>query len=340
MKEIIVVAMNKESVKMLCEVPIKDKTLTELDVSGMSLGMEGALVVAEYLRDNGPMTSLNLASNDLRADGTKIVAEAIKVTECTPAIILVPCPCLSDFSFNCCCLLISTGQWGDGRPGSCAEWSEWAPLTLVQFSEPTRAAARVPPPPPSAARSGPRFGPGFLALLAGWLFWGPRTGTGAPSGARGMFRSNESTAATREAQGISPQFPGVLVGPPHTPRSQVPSHVTGDLSSIPWGARWTSPRSTFASAIKCHQKSKEHIQLGWIVRWVLSTPPGHPAARRCVRVVPVLPLLLCTRPARARPSIGGQSPTHAPRQRQLPWSPPRGPERTVRFYPRLSVVAH
>jgi hypothetical protein len=72
----------------------------------------------------------------------------------------------------------------------------------------------------------------------------------------------------------------------------------------------------------------------------LAPPPGHPAAGRCVRVVPVLPLLLCTRPARARPSIGGQSPTHAPRQRQLPWSPPRGPERTVRFYPRLSVVAH
>jgi hypothetical protein len=92
-------------------------------------------------------------------------------------------------------------------------------------------------------------------------------------------------------QGASPQFPGVLVGPPHVR--------------------------------KCHQmSSKEHIQLGWVVRWVLSTPPGHPTAGRCVRVVPVLPVLLCTRPARARPSIGGQSPTPAPRQ--LPWSPPRG----------------
>jgi hypothetical protein len=96
-------------------------------------------------------------------------------------------------------------------------------------------------------------------------------------------------------QGASPQFPGVLVGPPH-----VPNVVR-----------------------KCHQmSSKEHIQLGWVVRWVLSTPPGHLTAGRCVRVVPVLPLLLCTRPARARPSIGGQSPTPAPRQ--LPWSPPRG----------------
>jgi hypothetical protein len=33
------------------------------------------------------MTSLNLASNDLYAEGAKIVAEAIKVTKCTPAII-------------------------------------------------------------------------------------------------------------------------------------------------------------------------------------------------------------------------------------------------------------
>ena len=93
--------------------------------------------------------------------------------------------------------------------------------------------------------------------------------------------------------GVSPQFPGVLVGP------------------LP--------------VRKCHQVSlKEHMQLGWVARWVLSAPPGHPTAGRCVlcvRVVPVLPLLLCTRPARARPSVGGESPTPAPRQ--LPWSPPR-----------------
>jgi hypothetical protein len=31
------------------------------------------------------------------------------------------------------------------------------------------------------------------------------------------------------------------------------------------------------------------MQLGWVVRWVLSTPPGHPVAGRRGRVVPVLP---------------------------------------------------
>jgi hypothetical protein len=82
----------------------------------------------------------------------------------------------------------------------------------------------------------------------------------------------------RGGQGVSPQFPGV-----------------------PLPVR------------KCHQmSSKEHIQLGLVVRWVLSTPPGHPTAGRCGLVVPVLPLLLCTRPARARPSVGGQSPPPAP----------------------------
>ena len=58
------------------------------------------------------MTSLNLASNRLEAEGAKIVAEAIKVTKCTAVIILVPLSCPSDFSINCCCLLLSAGYEG------------------------------------------------------------------------------------------------------------------------------------------------------------------------------------------------------------------------------------
>jgi hypothetical protein len=69
------------------------------------------------------MTSLNLASNRLYAEGAKIVAEAIKVTKGTPAIILVPFSCPSDFSINCCCLLLSAGYGGDDEPGSCVELS-------------------------------------------------------------------------------------------------------------------------------------------------------------------------------------------------------------------------
>jgi hypothetical protein len=51
--------------------------------------------------------------------------------------------------------------------------------------------------------------------------------------------------ARHNTQAVSPQFPKALVGPP--------------------------------PVRKCHQMaSKEHIQLGWVVRWVLSTPPGPP----------------------------------------------------------------
>jgi hypothetical protein len=82
---------------------------------------------------------------------------------------------------------------------------------------------------------------------------------------------------------------------------------------------------TFASAIKCHQTSTSN-SAGSSPVGSLAPPRATPRLGRrrggvCVSCQPVPPLLLCTRPARARPSIGGQSPTPAPRQ--LPWSPPR-----------------
>jgi hypothetical protein len=76
---------------------------------------------------------------------------------------------------------------------------------------------------------------------------------------------------SRQGQGGPPQFfPGALVGPP----------------------------PPFAiSAIECHQKSTPNSAGSSVGSLVLSTPPGHPATGRCVRVraVPVPPLLLCTR---------------------------------------------
>jgi hypothetical protein len=83
-----------------------------------------------------------------------------------------------------------------------------------------------------------------------------------------------------------------------------------------WGAYLNSPGCSldpppFASATKCHQKSSANSAGSSVGS--LSPPPGHPTAGRCGRVVTVPPLLLCTRPARARPSIGGQSPPPAPR---------------------------
>jgi hypothetical protein len=82
---------------------------------------EGIIALANAIPDMGAMTSLNLASNNLRAGGAKVVAEAIKVTKCTPVIILVPFSCPSGFSISCCCLLLSAGYEGDDEPESCVE---------------------------------------------------------------------------------------------------------------------------------------------------------------------------------------------------------------------------
>jgi hypothetical protein len=96
---------------------------TELNMSGKEIGVEGAIMLAPEIVDNGAMTSLNLALNGLRAEGAKIVAEAIKVTMCVPAIIMAPFSCPSDFSINCCCLLLSAEYGGDDKPESCVEWA-------------------------------------------------------------------------------------------------------------------------------------------------------------------------------------------------------------------------
>jgi hypothetical protein len=97
--------------------------MTEADFSNKNLGMGGAIIISAWIthKDKGAMTSLNLSTNRLRADGAKIVAETIKVIKCTPAIILVLFSCPSDFSINCCCLLLSAEYGGDDEPESCVE---------------------------------------------------------------------------------------------------------------------------------------------------------------------------------------------------------------------------
>ena len=55
----------KPAMKLLCPVPFRDKTITELDVSGQSLGVEGALVIRRYLENNGALTSLNVSNTAL-----------------------------------------------------------------------------------------------------------------------------------------------------------------------------------------------------------------------------------------------------------------------------------
>jgi hypothetical protein len=112
--------LTKKAGKVLAQMLKNNSVLQELDVSdnyGSTIisvidapGFAKELAVG--LCDNGAMTSLNLASNSLGSRGAKIVAEAIKVTKCTPAISMAPFSCSSVFSINCCCLLLSTGYGG------------------------------------------------------------------------------------------------------------------------------------------------------------------------------------------------------------------------------------
>jgi hypothetical protein len=63
---------------------------TALDMSGRMYGVGDAIMIVPEIidNDNGAMTSLDLSGNRLKAEGAKVVAEAIKGTKCTPAIIL------------------------------------------------------------------------------------------------------------------------------------------------------------------------------------------------------------------------------------------------------------
>jgi hypothetical protein len=86
---------------------------------------EGLIALANAIPDMGVLTSLNLSSNYLEAEGGKIVAEAIKVTNCAIAVILAPFSCPSGRWLNCCCLLLSTGYEGPIISKSCSE-QPWA----------------------------------------------------------------------------------------------------------------------------------------------------------------------------------------------------------------------
>ena len=91
MNEIIALVEAKPAMKVLCAVPFRDKTITELDVSGQSLGSEGALVISRYLENNGALETItfgdkqavtmkadmieaDFSGKELRASGAIIVA--------------------------------------------------------------------------------------------------------------------------------------------------------------------------------------------------------------------------------------------------------------------------
>jgi hypothetical protein len=97
--------------------------MTEASLCNKDLGEGGAIISSAWIthKDNGAMTSLNLAGNLLRAEGAEHIAGAIKVSKYISAVILVRVSCESDHWLNCCCLLLSAGYGGDDEPESCVE---------------------------------------------------------------------------------------------------------------------------------------------------------------------------------------------------------------------------
>jgi hypothetical protein len=104
--------------KFLSGMLAANTVLKELDVSSNTWNERGrmkgdgagfAKELAVGISDNGALTSLNLSLNNLKAEGGKIVAEAIKVASNAMAVVLASFSCPSDHWLNCCCLLLSTG---------------------------------------------------------------------------------------------------------------------------------------------------------------------------------------------------------------------------------------
>jgi hypothetical protein len=124
--------------KLLAEALEGNEVMTELNISGNSMtrtgysldDMSGVAILADVVSGMGALMSLNLSSNNLNAEGGKIVAEAIKVTNHAMAVVLVPFSCPFDHWLNCCCLLLSPGyegtivaEFGEQQPwGACASY--------------------------------------------------------------------------------------------------------------------------------------------------------------------------------------------------------------------------
>jgi Leucine-rich repeat (LRR) protein len=82
MMKVIDIAMRKDSMKLICNVPIKDKTLTKLDLSGGKLGVQGARVVENYYLLGAQVATLNMSRNMLLTkEGGKVIKTLLKGNE-------------------------------------------------------------------------------------------------------------------------------------------------------------------------------------------------------------------------------------------------------------------
>jgi hypothetical protein len=92
-QELVKIMQSKEKLATLCGLSGNEATL---DFINQRLGSGDAVLIANDISDMGALTTLNLSSNYLEAEGAKIVAEAIEVTTCAFAVVLAPFSCPSN----------------------------------------------------------------------------------------------------------------------------------------------------------------------------------------------------------------------------------------------------
>jgi hypothetical protein len=77
-RALVIILKEHPTLKSLCG---NNGDETELDMSGKMNGAEDAIMLAAEIIDNGAISSLNLAKNSLWAEGTKVLAEALKANQ-------------------------------------------------------------------------------------------------------------------------------------------------------------------------------------------------------------------------------------------------------------------
>ena len=89
MNEIIAIVEAKPAMKVLCAVPFHDKTITELDISSQGLGVEGALVIRRYLKNNGALAKCDLTNNDIPFSSSGVFQELASLWANRPQLQLI-----------------------------------------------------------------------------------------------------------------------------------------------------------------------------------------------------------------------------------------------------------
>ena len=79
-KTIAQAVLQHTSMEVFCEIPMKElraESLTELDMQGKSIGVHGAIVLADLLKVSSPLKQLNISYNSIGKEGAAALAAVL-----------------------------------------------------------------------------------------------------------------------------------------------------------------------------------------------------------------------------------------------------------------------